>query len=347
MIKMQKQTVNPQLFLIIFLLCSTLISGCASKQSKGAPTPTPIPTMIIPTKPTYAVQRGEVINQIEFSGRVVPVVQQDLTFRTSGSVRKIFVKKDDIVKEGQLLAELDTGPSEFDIHRAQVNLEIEQLKLQLVMLQTPANSEINSLTVAIQQRQVELAQINVDELNNAVAVGQIVSPLNGTVMMVMMAEGNTIEAFKPVIIVADLSKLEVSGELTDAQLSKLSENISASINLVGRQSAAVEGTIRSLPYPYGSGNDSSSQTLRISFMSDPMTAGYNLGDLVNVTIVLEKKENVLWLPPQAIRNFEGRRFVIVQDGDAQRRVDVQVGIETSDRVEIVDGLNEGDLVIAP
>lgn len=336
-----------RIFPIIFLLCSILISGCANKQSQVEPSPTPIPTAIVPTKPTYTVQRGDVINQIEFSGRVVPVVQQDLTFRTSGSVRKIYVKKDDIVKEGQLLAELDTGPSEFDLRRAQVNLEIAQLKLELTKLQLPENSEIYTLTVTIQQREVELVQITVDEMNHTVAIGQIVSPLNGTVMMILMTEGNTIEAFKPVIIVADLSKLEVIGELTDAQLSQLTENISALISPIGSHGMVVEGTIRSLPYPYGSGSDSSSLSLRVAFKSDPIEAGYNLGDLVNLTIVLEKKENVLWLPPQAIRNFEGRRFVIVQDGDTQRRVDVKVGIEASERIEIVDGLKEGDLIIAP
>ena len=359
MIKMRKNIVYPWnfgvgfanslrlIFTTIFLLFSLFISGCANRQSKLEPTPTPIPTMVVASKPTYFVQRGEVINQIEFSGRVVPVVQQDLTFRTSGSVRKIYVKKADIVKEGQLLAELDSGPSEFDLRRAQVHLEIEQLKLKQIKLQLPENSEMYSVTVEIQQSQVELAQINVDELNLAVAIGQIVSPLNGTVMMVMMTEGNTIEAFKPVIIVADLRKLEVIGELKEAQLSQLTENIKVLITTIGAQGIAVEGTIRSLPYPLGSGNDSSSNSLRISFTSDPAGDGIKLGDLVNLTIVLEKKENVLWLPPQAIRNFEGRRFVIVQDSAAQRRVDVKVGIEAIDRVEIIDGLIEGDLVIAP
>jgi multidrug efflux pump subunit AcrA (membrane-fusion protein) len=62
-------------------------------------------------------------------------------------------------------------------------------------------------------------------------------------------------------------------------------------------------------------------------------------------VVLERKDDVLWLPPQAIRTFEGRRFVVVQEGDAQIRVDVKVGIESEDRVEIEEGLSEGQVVI--
>jgi multidrug efflux pump subunit AcrA (membrane-fusion protein) len=74
-------------------------------------------------------------------------------------------------------------------------------------------------------------------------------------------------------------------------------------------------------------------------------SGFELGDLVRVTVVLEAKPDVLWLPPQAIRTFEGRRFVVVQEEDAQRRVDVNVGIQGEDRVEIEEGLSEGDVVL--
>ena len=64
-----------------------------------------------------------------------------------------------------------------------------------------------------------------------------------------------------------------------------------------------------------------------------------------MTVVLERKDDVVWLPPQAIRTFEGRKFVVVQEGDAQLRVDVTVGIESEDRVEIEQGLTEGQIVI--
>ncbi|HRW06689.1 MAG TPA: hypothetical protein P5121_16410, partial [Caldilineaceae bacterium] len=59
---------------------------------------------------------------------------------------------------------------------------------------------------------------------------------------------------------------------------------------------------------------------------------------------LERKDNILWVPPQAVRVFDGRRFAVVLDGEARRRVDVKVGIETPDRLEIEEGLEEGQVV---
>jgi multidrug efflux pump subunit AcrA (membrane-fusion protein) len=108
------------------------------------------------------------------------------------------------------------------------------------------------------------------------------------------------------------------------------------------------GTVRRLPYPYGSGGGtealaSEDKSTRISLGGD--LSGFQLGDLASVTIVLEEKDDVLWLPPAAIRTFQGRTFVIVQDVDRQRRVDVTIGIESDERVEIVEGLEEGQIVV--
>ena len=53
----------------------------------------------------------------------------------------------------------------------------------------------------------------------------------------------------------------------------------------------------------------------------------------------------LFLPPEAVRSFEGRRFVVVREGERERRVTVKVGIETEDRAEITEGVEEGDVIV--
>jgi multidrug efflux pump subunit AcrA (membrane-fusion protein) len=70
-----------------------------------------------------------------------------------------------------------------------------------------------------------------------------------------------------------------------------------------------------------------------------------VGDLASVVITLKREKDALWLPPQAVRSFEGRRFVVIKDGNSQRRQDVRIGIVSSDRVEILEGLKEGDVIV--
>ena len=81
-------------------------------------------------------------------------------------------------------------------------------------------------------------------------------------------------------------------------------------------------------------------------INDPASSSkLELGDLVKTIVTVTKKDDALWLPPQAIRTFEGRKFVVIKEGAGQRRVDVKTGIESQDRVEILDGLTAGQQVL--
>jgi hypothetical protein len=72
-----------------------------------------------------------------------------------------------------------------------------------------------------------------------------------------------------------------------------------------------------------------------------------LGEAASAVIEVEKRENVLWLPPAALRIFQGRDFVFVEENGVQRRVDVLLGLSSADRVEILEGLSEGQTVLGP
>jgi len=63
-------------------LVALCLAGCAllpavntDRSTDGLPTPTPIPTAVVPVKPTYKVQKGELVSQLEFSGRISPKVE--------------------------------------------------------------------------------------------------------------------------------------------------------------------------------------------------------------------------------------------------------------------------------
>jgi multidrug efflux pump subunit AcrA (membrane-fusion protein) len=109
----------------------------------------------------------------------------------------------------------------------------------------------------------------------------------------------------------------------------------------------MSGFVRQLPYPYGGGTTEASEddtAVRIAF--DDPDVPLEMGELASVVIVLEEKSDALWLPPAAIRTFQGRNFVVVQDEDgSQRRVDVRLGIENEERVEILEGLERGQMVV--
>jgi multidrug efflux pump subunit AcrA (membrane-fusion protein) len=83
-------------------------------------------------------------------------------------------------------------------------------------------------------------------------------------------------------------------------------------------------------------------------LDNPSSANtYQAGDKVTVTVQLASKEGALWLPPDAIRSAGGRTFVIINSENGPKRIDVEIGLQTRDRVEITSGLTEGQVVVGP
>jgi multidrug resistance efflux pump len=219
-------------------------------------------------------------------------------------------------------------------------IEVQRAQQQLDWLEEGVNPVLVN--------DVNQAQLALERLQAQVADAQIVAPTDGEVLSLSVYAGRPAEAFKPVIVVADPSAIEVSADLSSSQLQEMVEGQEAVVTLRAYPGQTWHGTVRRLPYPYGTGGGSeglagADKSTRISLEGD--LSGLKLGDLARVTIVLEEKDDVLWLPPAAIRTFQGRKFVIVQDVDRQRRVDVTIGIESDDRVEILEGLEEGQIVV--
>ena len=77
---------------------------------------------------------------------------------------------------------------------------------------------------------------------------------------------------------------------------------------------------------------------------DDKGLGTVIGDQAIAVIELVRHNNVLTLPVQAIRN-DGRTFVLIPDGAGSKRVDVRLGLSTAEKVEIISGLREGQVVL--
>ena len=443
------------LVLLIALIGGLLLpTGCSSTPSQSAAgeeaTPTPIPTPIVPVNPTYQVQRGEVVEIVQFTGRIAPVVEEELFFRTAGYVEVVYVERDDWVQAGDILAELETTDLQNALAQARAELEaaelttarqlaetqasltIAELRLEQVRTRYPdltaaeialqraiqaeadaayeyekavnrewewrheevqkaytdmwqrakdeltlaqvnydaakAEQYVASLELAILETEVELArmrleevetgldlhrmELNVKRLEDQLTDARLIAPFDGQILSLSVSEGRMVEGYRAVAIIADPSALEVSADPMDRELQDLHEGMACTAVLVSQPGEEIPGQIRRLPYPYGGGGRSEGveaedqdRSTRITLEMSADEAGYERGDLVRITVVLERKEDVLWLPPQAIRTFEGRKFVVVQEGEGQLRVDVKVGIESEDRVEIEEGLTEGQIVI--
>lgn len=363
----------------LLVLTGLLLAACSGNGTPAGtrPTPTPLPIQPAAAKPVYTVARGDVTAQLQFTARVIPAVQEGLFFRADGRVRKVYVRSGDLVKKGQVLADLvsldkmetQAKQQALDLRKAQIDYDMAQLQQQLWATQTPDYEPGYEIKRKLQAGQVELAQVALEQaklqssdLDTAIADAQITASMDSKVLSIALLEGEDIKAFDPRISVGDDSKLELGATLTAEQMQSLAEKMPATIRVASRPADKLTGSIRSLPYPYGTGNGAGSTpstsstgsgpgqdtSARIALDNPSGMAGLRLGDLVEVAVVLKSVSNVLWLPPQAVRSFEGRTFVVIKNPSGlSTRADVKVGIQNEAQIEIKDGLKAGQEVVAP
>lgn len=247
---------------------------------------------------------------------------------------------DEKVQEAQkVLDKLLSGKGSKELEDAKRAVSQAQLALDEARQRT-LNAETRAVENA--QRTLERAQRKVDE-------GRIIAPQSGEVLALNLEEGATITAYDPVIEIADVANVELATTLSPDQMRELVEGQTVEIRLLTRPDIALAGIIRRLPAPYGSGGSGGvqdrDQTTRFQ-ISDTKNLTIEAGTtLAKIRIVLEQKQNALVLPPEAIRTFEGRNFVIIRRDEQEQRITVRLGIQTEEYVEVLDGVKAGDVVV--
>ena len=350
--------------LLVLAAMTLLPTACSSGAAADAPTSTPLPTPIVPVKPVYTVKRGDVMQSISFTGRITPVVQASLFFKTDGRVRTVYVKEGDSVKKGDVLADLDVMSNlarqqslgQLAIQRAQIQLDVAQLALKQATSSAYSASE-KTYDVEFKKYDVQLAQLALNEvnINNAdlsaqIDAAQLVAPMDGVVLSMGTSAGSEIQGFHEMAVVADTSAQEIAADVPSSTVSKIQQGMDVIISLATRPGVLVTGKVRKLPSITSTDSTTTlnqDTSTRISMDTDPAKLQLAIGDIIQVKVILQNKKATLYVPPQAIRTFEGRTFAVVQDGQGQRRVDVKVGITNEDQTEILEGLTEGQVVVSP
>ena len=259
-----------------------------------------------------------------------------------------------------------------NLRRAEIGVELAQLQLDFTVEEageTPTAEQI--LAIEVLKRELELAQLNLSELDSTIdpslsnqvaqtqlqleriesqiAQSMLVAPIFGTVTAVHIEEGDSVAAEETVVVIADLNRVEVQVPLLDRELQELSEGMVAFGTVPAQPETRFLMTVHQLPYPYGTGAQANEADsfVRISFDDPTQVTELSIGERLEVAILLERHDNVLWLPPAAIREFNGRLFVVVQDGESQKRLDIKIGLQNENQIEIISGVSEGQLVVGP
>ncbi len=311
--------------------------------------------------------RGDMSLTRSVSCVYVPVRTESLKFPISGEkYDDIFVTAGDVVKEGQLLAQLDLSDiqQQIETHGREIerlNVRLEQLEqdralaLKRVEIQYEAADETarREAREAVDrsydaQRQsledsLSVAQLRLEDYENQLAQRQLRSPMDGTVTYVRrIAKGDVSSISERIVSVADstLSLFRAETDLWDCFEP-------GQIVVITSSKVDYEAVVRTeeelglVPKPKEPGKKA-----YVYFALTQPTFDLEDNDRGTLTVELDSRQDVLQVPVSAISEINGETVVYYQDEDGMRAYkNVTVGLEANKMIEIVSGLEEGDMVI--
>ena len=224
---------------------------------------------------------------------------------------------------------------------ALLELEVEKAQQEIAWLERGVDASL--------VQRVSSAQLRMERLQAQIKEVQLVAPFDGELTSFTVIPGRAVEARRNVAVIADPREVEITSSLSGNQMSIMEEGMPCEVTWSRRPGEVFTGVIAEMPYPYGTGGGSvrvenPDERTQIALADDIQETGLEAGDLVKVTVLIERSEDTLWLPAAAIRTFEGRKFVMVRVGDRLQKVDIRLGVEGRDRVEILEGLEEGQII---
>jgi multidrug efflux pump subunit AcrA (membrane-fusion protein) len=226
----------------------------------------------------------------------------------------------------------------------QMAIDLRALDVELAQL---ALDEVAAGVDPALLAEVEQAELRLAELDALIGNTQLMSPVSGSVVRMLVDVGDVVEAGETAVTVADLANFEVESLARVVDLREMVEGMPAEMSFSSQPGSSYEMVLSAMAPPYGTADNLEESAARFSFVNPSDINDFETGDRVVLSLILAQHDETLWLPPAAVRDFSGRNFVVIQEGDTQRRVDVQLGIESSSRIEILEGVEEGNVVVGP
>lgn len=252
--------------------------------------------------------------------------------RVDGWIEQLFVKAvGDPVSKGQAL---------YTLYSPQLVNAQKELLIAL-------NRGNTALIVAAKERlqALQLSEQFIQQLQTTKIVQQTVTfnaPQSGVVDALNIREGYFVKPGKTLMSIAQLSQVWVEAEVFERDSALIKSGLPVSMTLEYLPGQLWKGKV---DYVYPSLN-SKTRTLRVRLKFDNPDSLLKPNMFAQVVIFADKSEDALSIPKQAlIRTGQQNRVVLAYGEGHFKSVEVNIGRIENDYIEILSGLNEGDLIV--
>ncbi len=355
----------------LLVLAAALVSaGLWWRQSAPSPSaPQPAPTaaaarpLEFATNEVIRLEPTALRRVVPITGTLTATTQTIVKSRVSGDIQEISVREGMAVKAGDLIATID--PTEFQLRVSEREAVLRSASAQLEQARrTLANNQALleknfisqnafdnarwSVDVASAAR--DSAQSLLDQARKSLADTRIHAPMSGLIAQRFVQPGEKVSPDSRILSIVDLSRLEVEAQVPAGEAGSLRNGQRVALRIEGIAEPFEGRVLRINP-----ATQAGTRAIAVYIGLDRSDERLRAGLFAQGALILETRAGVIAVPPAAVRDAAGRRFVYLIERDTITEREVKLGmVDDGARApsggqgltEVTAGLSAGDTVIA-
>jgi len=297
------------------------------------------------------VERGDISLSTEKTGQVVSDNEISVYTTSSQRVQKVFFKKGDNVKKGDVVVTFYPVDKNETLRKIQIkSLEVEQKRRdlrnasELFKVGGASKVSVDDARIALETSKLELSTLQEDL---SLIKDQIVSPVDGVITEMTADENYKVNTETTLFKVSDTKNMKVEVSLSDSQIKNVAVGQRVEITSDSLPNGEkVEGEVTEISgvATKSSSLDESNTAVTIKFND---AKSLRPGATINAVIFYKESKNVIKVPYSAVMNENGKFYVFTVDNSSKvTKKEVQIGTNDDSYYEISSGLSEGDRIIS-
>jgi len=281
-------------------------------------------------------------DRIISTGSTIPDEEVDLTFESSGKIVAIYFIEGTHVKEGDLLAKINDKPLQAQLKKleTQIPLARDRVYRQRTLLEKDAVSQ-----EAFEQVSTEYEKLmaDIDLVKANIAQTELRAPFDGIIGLRTVSEGAYVTPTTMVVKLTKISPLKIEFSIPESYASEVADGTPIIFRMDGADGR--EHEYKAQVYAVESKVDMVTRTLNVRATYPNLNEAIQPGRYLAVEVTKREIKDALAIPSEAVIPEMGKNIVyLFKDGEA-RPAEITIGLRTEDRVQVLDGLQEGDTLI--